>query len=416
MVFLKALCNRRMLSVFLQGFSSGLPLLLIGSTYKTWMAELQVSLVTIGLFAAVGIPYSFKFIWAPLMDRFVPPFLDRRRGWIFICQLALAACLAVLALVNPAQSLSVSVGLCVLVAFLSASQDIAIDAYKREIFTDSELGLGSSIGVGGYRVGMLVAGAGSLFLAQIYSWQTAYLCMAVCMGLSIFATLFSPPVLEKVPPPRSLQDAVVGPLKQFFSRAGAFEILLFVLLFKVGDQMAGDMLNPFYIQMGFEKIQIAEISKIFGFWAVFAGSFLGGALMLRLSMVRCLWIFGILQALSTLGFSWLSLFADPSLVRLTMAVAFENITSGMGTAAYVAFLGLLTDKRFTATQFALLSSLMSVPRSIFGSSSGAIAQSLGWTNYFLFCSLIAIPGLLMLFRSPRWLGPTQSLAGNAAKK
>jgi MFS transporter, PAT family, beta-lactamase induction signal transducer AmpG len=402
LTFIRALFNRRMLCVFLLGFSSGLPLLLIGSTFKTWMTELNVSLTTVGLFASVGLPYSLKFLWAPLLDRYQPPLLDRRRGWILVCQIALAVCLAVLAYSNPSTNILLSAVICLLIAFFSATQDISIDAYRREVLRDEELGLGSSMGVGGYRVGMLLAGAGSLAMAQLLSWQAAYLVMAGCMLVAIGATLFSPRAPEHPYKPKTLKAAVVEPLKQFFQRPAALEILVFILLFKIGDQMASDMLNPFYVKMGYQKIEIAEISKIFGFWAVFAGSFLGGALLLRVNLYKCLWGFGILQALSTLGFSWLAVLPAPSLPWLTAVVAFENISSGMGMAAYVAFIGLLTDRRFTAAQYALLSSLMSVPRVIFGSSSGALADMLGWSNYYLFCAAIAIPGMLMLLRSKHW--------------
>ena len=391
-----------MICVFLLGFSSGLPLLLIGSTFRIWMAEAGVELTTIGLFAWAQLPYSLKFLWAPLMDRYRLPFLDRRRGWILVCQLALAVSLALLALNDPASNLWLTAAVCFLVAFCSASQDIAIDAYRREVLKDEELGLGSSVGIAGYRVAMLLAGAGALFVAEGAGWQVAYFAMMGSVLVCIAATLWAPSPSEVQNTPHTLRAAVIEPIKEFLGRSYAWEILLFILLFKIGDQMASDMFGPLYVQIGFSKTQIAEASKFFGFWASIFGGFLGGVILLRQNLFRCLWMFGILQALSTLGFSVLASLGAPSLLALTLVVAFENVSSGMGSAAYVAFIAYLTDKRFTAAQYALLSSLMSVPRVVFGGASGKLATVMGWQIYFLFCTLIAVPGLLMLVRSRRW--------------
>lgn len=402
---LRSFFSRRMLCVFLLGFSSGLPLLLIGATFKAWMTELGLSLSTVGAFALVQLPYSIKFLWAPLLDRYRPAFLDRRRGWILICQLGLAVALLALAQSDPAVHLGASALICLVIAFLSATQDIAIDAYRREILREEEQGLGASMGVNGYRIGMLVAGAGALAMAQFLSWEAAYRFMAVGVGVSILATLWAPSAPEILSAPRTLRQAVTLPFVEFLKRPAAWEILLFILLFKIGDQMASDMINPFYIKMGYEKVQIAAISKVFGLWATIAGGVLGGVFLLRFNLFRCLWVFGILQAVSTLGFSWLASLPSPSLSGLAVIVSFENLSSGLGTAAYVAFMASLTDKRFTATQYALLSSLMSVPRSVLGSTSGVFAEHLGWVAYFAFCAAIALPGLLMLARSSRWTRP-----------
>jgi MFS transporter, PAT family, beta-lactamase induction signal transducer AmpG len=392
---------RRMTAVFFLGFSSGLPLLLIGATLKAWLADKNVDLALIGAFAIVQLPYAFKFVWSPILDRFTLPFLDRRRGWILFFQLSLAALLAGVAAVQPDLNPALIGALALLVAFASASQDIAIDAYRREVLLDEELGLGSTLAVNGYRVGMLVAGAGVLLIADQVNWHVAYLVMAGLMVVSAGVTIFSPPISKPAAAPKDLWQAAYLPIVEYFQRRGAIEMLVFVLLFKIGDQMASDMLNPFYLDIGFTKTEIGTVSKFFGFWATIAGGFAGGFLIFRWGIVKSLWIFGILQALST-GFFAVLASMGPKIPILAGVVAFENLASGMGTAAYVAFMAGLCDRRFTATQYALLSSLIGVPRAIFGSASGVLAQSFGWTAYFVFCAVIAIPGLLMLFRAGSW--------------
>lgn len=400
MEVLRAFFTRRMLCVFLLGFSSGLPLLLIGSTLKVWLREYGLDLTTIGFFAWLGFPYTLKFLWSPLMDRYTLPFLDRRRGWILVSQLALVVALAAMGCFNPG-SLQVMAALAVIIALLSATQDIAIDAYRREVLQDLELGLGASMGVNGYRLGMLVAGAGALLVADHASWPVAYFSMAACMGVSTIFTLIAPPVGQNAPPPRRLVDAVVQPFVDFFRRNGAIEMLLFILLFKIGDQMASDMLSPFYVDMGFDKTEIGLVSKLYGFWAVLLGGTLGGVIILKLGILRSLVAFGIIQALSTAGFALLASIGH-SVPWLAAVISFENLSSGMGTAAYVAFMAMLSDRRFTATQYALLSSLMGVPRVFFGGWTGWLADKLGWQGFFLFCTAVAVPGLLMLVRAPAW--------------
>ncbi len=391
-----------MLCLFFLGFSSGLPLLLIGSTYKAWMTEAGVSLAAVGAIALIQIPYSIKFLWAPFMDRYTLPFLDRRRGWIAVSQVLLAISLFALAQMNPDPTTVIP--LLVVVAFLSASQDISIDAYRRDVLKNEEQGLGASFAVNGYRIGLLLAGAGALGIAQYWSWEAAYQVMAGAMLVSVIFTFLSPSVAGTASPPQSLRAAVIEPFIEFFSRSGSVEILVFILLFKIGDQMASDMFNPFYLMVGYEKIQIAAISKVFGLWATIAGGLAGGVLLLRFSLYKCLWVFGILQAVSTLSYSWLAT-VPPTMTGLAFAVSFENFCGGLGTAAFVAFMASLTNRRFTATQYALLSSLMSVPRVFFGAWSGVLAEQMGWVLYFAFCAAIAIPGLLMLRRFHRWSTP-----------
>ncbi|MCX6125124.1 MAG: AmpG family muropeptide MFS transporter [Proteobacteria bacterium] len=399
---LRSLFNRRMLSVLLYGISSGVPLLLIGSTLKAWMKDEGVDLTIIGIYALTGLPYTLKFLWAPLMDRFTPPFLGRRRGWIAVCQVALAVGFMLMSLIKPLETPALLGLLAFLIAFFSASQDIAIDAYRRDILEDQELGLGSSMSVNGYRVGMLIAGAVALALADQIPWNQVYLVMAVTMGLGLIVNLFAPePVDHAVRPVTTLRDAIVLPFTDYLTRPHAWEILAFILLFKIGDSMASDMFNPFFQDIGFSKTEIATIAKLFGFWATIGGGFLGGVAMVRWGVAKSLWIFGALQTISTAGFCILANLGH-SIEALTITILVENAATGMATTAYVAFMASLCNKRFTATQYALLSSLMGIPRVIFGSSSGYLAKSLGWQSYFLFCVVLHLPGMLMLFRQKAW--------------
>ena len=330
------------------------------------------------------------------MDRFVPPF-GRRRGWLLISQGGVMISLVALSLVDAHAHLWLVAGVAVVVAFFSASQDIVIDAYRREILPDRELGLGSSLYVNGYRTAMLVAGAGSLFFADHIPWPQVYWIMAGFMLVGVITAILSPEPKLVAPPPRTLKESVVGPLKEFFRRDGAWTILAFVLLYKIGESMASDMYNPFFLLLGFSKTQIAAVSKLFGFWAVIGGSLAGGLLIVRYGIYRALWVFGILQSVALLLFSWLaSVGADVQI--LGVAVTVENFTSGMATTAYAAFMASQTNRRFTATQYALLTSLMGVPRALFGATTGVLARELGWFYFFIACALLTIPGLLLLLR------------------
>ncbi len=393
----KALISKRMGINFFLGFSSGMPLLLTGSTLQAWMTDAQVDLTVIGIFSLVGLPYSLKFIWAPAMDWVVPSFLGRRRGWLFCLQLALAIAILLLSQSNPAANPVLLALIAVLVTFFSASQDIVADAYRRESLADRELGWGTSLFVNGYRIGMLVAGAFALFLADQFSWETVYFLMASLMTVGLITTLVAdePKVHEK--PPINFKQAVLGPFQEFFSRKSALLFLAFILFYKLGDSMASHMFTPFILGHGYTKTEYAAVAKTFGLFATIGGGLIGGALLLKLGIQRSLWIFGILQAISTAGFSILSTFGH-HLGMLTAVVAFENLSSGMGTAAYAAFMASLTNKKFTATQYALLSSLMGVPRVIAAAPTGWLAEQLGWFSFFLMCTIIAIPGLILLVR------------------
>lgn len=379
------------------GFSCGVPLLLTGSVLQAWMTQEGVSLSAIGLYSLVGLPYALKFFWAPVFDCYIPPLFGRRRGWLLLAQVCLILALIWLALNNPRQDLFLLALAACFVTFFSASQDIVVDAYRREDLSERQLGLGSVLYVNGYRVGMLLAGGGGLILADIYTFPQVYLLMAASLLVGLFATLFSrePPISSGTP--RNLLDAVVLPLVDFFNRDKAWLILLFILLYKIGDQMASHMAMPFYLQTGFTRTEIGTVVKLFGFWAGIIGGLAGGIILLRIGIVRSLWYFGILQAVSTLGFSLLALIG-PSIPWLAAVISCENICGGMGTSAYVAYMASLTNKNFTATQYALLSSCIGIPRTLAASPTGMMADFLGWPLFFLACTIAALPGLLLLPR------------------
>ena len=389
-----------MLVMLLTGFSSGLPLLLTGSTLKFWMREEGLDLTTIGFFGLVGLSYTLKFLWAPLLDQIIPPFGGRRRGWMLITQIALMIAIGSMAGIEPIHNFSLLVGVCVLITFFSASQDIVLDAYRREYLQDEELGIGSSIFVNGYRIGNLVSGALALLLADFLSWSMAYIIMGSFMIVGIVATLLAPEPTIDSSPPISLRKAFTQPLQEFCQRPGWLTILLFILLYKIGDSMASEMLSPFLFDLDVSKSTVAGIVKTFGFAASIAGGLIAGLVVYRWGIIPSLLIFGLLQMISTAGFAILAVVGN-HLPTLTAVIAFENLTGGMGTTAFVAFMASLTDKRFTATQYALLSSIMGIPRVLAGSITGLLATGLGWTGFFIVCTALAIPGLLLITKLSR---------------
>lgn len=398
---LKTVFSGRMLTALIMGFSCGLPLLLTITVLQAWMQEEGVDLTVIGLMALVGLPYTVKFLWAPFLDRYTLPFFGRRRGWLLTAQLALALAIAGIGLTNPGANPWLVAFAAFLVTFFSASQDIVVDAYRREDLPDEELGLGSSLYVNGYRLGMLLASGGGLILADHIPFPWVYVIMAGCMAPGVLTTIMAPE--PPLPPgiPTRLREAVIDPLLDYFNRDGAIWIMAFILLYKIGDTMASAMTTPFYLDIGFSKTEIGAVVKLFGFWATVAGSLIGGIIMLRLGINRSLWVFGVLQAVSTAGFAFLARVGH-SLPLLSGVIAFENLSGGMGTAAYVAFMASITNKRFTATQYALLSSLMGVPRVLASAPTGFLAKQFGWEGFFIVCALIAAPGMLLLLKFAPW--------------
>jgi len=390
-----------MLVALVMGFACGLPLLLTMSVLQAWMKDAGVDLSVIGMMALVGLPYTLKFLWAPFLDRFTLSFLGRRRGWMLVAQIALTASIAGLGQSDPIQNPWMLAVTAFLVTFFSASQDIVVDAYRREDLSDEELGLGSSLYINGYRVGMLLASGGGLIMADHMDFSMVYLILAGCMLPGILTTLLTPEPATPAGTPRTMREAVVDPLVEYFSRNDAVLILVFILLYKVGDTMASAMTTPFYLDIGFSKSEIGAVVKLFGFWATIAGGLAGGIMMLKLGINRSLWVFGFLQAASTAGFALLAN-VGYSIPLLSSVIAFENLSSGMGTAAYAAFMASITNKKFTATQYALLTSLMGVPRVLASAPTGFLAKNVGWETFFIFCALIAIPGMLLLLKFAPW--------------
>jgi PAT family beta-lactamase induction signal transducer AmpG len=390
-----------MLVALVMGFASGLPLHLTIDVLKAWMKTEGVDLTFIGLMALVGLPYTMKFLWAPVLDRFTLPFLGRRRGWLLVAQCALIFSIVWLGTSDPISSPWMLAFTAFMVTFFSASQDIVIDAYRREDLSDEELGLGSSLYVNGYRIGMLLAGGGGLIMAEYIPFSVVYLIMAACLLPGVLTTLLAREPVVNIGTPKSMREAVFNPLIEYFSRNGALWILAFILLYKIGDTMASAMAVPFYLDIGFSKKEIGTVVKLFAFWATIAGSLMGGILMLRLGINRALWVFGVLQALSTAGFAVLARIGY-SIPALSAVIGFENLSSGMGTAAFVAFMASITNKKFTATQYALLTSLMGVPRVFASAPTGFFAKHMGWESFFIACTLIAIPGMLLLLKIAPW--------------
>lgn len=386
---------KRLSAVFLFGFSSGVPLLLTASTLQAWMVDEKIDLTTIGLFSLVGLPYTLKFLWSPVMDRIVPPFLGRRRGWIVAMQLGLAGVLAAMAFSSPTRHPLAIAALAVALSFVSASQDISVDAYTTESLSPSEYGLGSALYSNGYRIGMIVAGAGALVLADRLSWKLVYLAMAGVMALCTTFTLWADEPRVGVPPPRTLFEAVGAPFLDFFSRKGGVESLVFMTLYRIDYNLTIAMTMPFMMELGFSKTDIGLVTKGVGLAALIAGSLVGGALILKLGLRRALLLFGLAQVASGAAYLVLA-HAGRAYGVMTAAIMLENFCGGMSDAALTAFLMSLCNKRFTATQMALLTSFEGLSRYVAGAPSGYLAKTLGWPRYFLLCCFAGVPAVLLL--------------------
>lgn len=390
--------NRRIGAMLLLGFASGLPLALTSGTLQAWMTVEGLDLKTIGLFSLVGQAYIFKFLWAPLMDRYAPPLaLGRRRGWLLLTQLGLALCIAAMAFTSPSQAMWTMALLAVAVAFLSASQDIVFDAYRADLLQQEERGAGAAVSVLGYRLAMLVSGGLALWLADRYlGWQTTYLLMAGLMGIGILASLIAPEPPPATRVPCSLQEAVLGPLRQFFSRGDAWIMLVLIVLYKLGDAFAGSLSTAFLIRgVGFSAGEVGLINKTLGLVATLIGALFGGMLMTRLGLYRALLLFGLLQAVSNFAY-WVLAVTPAHLWSMAVAIGVENLCGGMGTAAFVALLMALCDRSFSATQYALLSALAAVGRVYVGPASGYLVEAIGWEPFYLMTVAIALPGLFLL--------------------
>jgi PAT family beta-lactamase induction signal transducer AmpG len=404
----QVLLSARLWLAALMGFAGGLPLMLTLTVLQAWLSQQGVSLATIGMAGLVGLPYSIKFLWAPLVDRFKPLALGRRRSWLLITQVGLAASIVLLGLQDPARSIWGVLVAAVCVTFFSATQDIVIDAYRRESLADDEQGLAAAFYTYGYRLGMLLASAGGLILADIIGFNAVYFVMAAVMAACVIVTLAAPEPKGNAPP-RTLAQSFVGPFVEFFTRRAdarkALLVLVFIVIYKLGDNIASHMTIPFYLELGFTNTEIGAIAKIFGTGALLFGIFVGGVVTLKLGLYRAMFGIGILQAASTAAFVLLAL-AGYDRAWLATVIAFENLTVGMGSAALIAFMASLTNRQFTATQFALLSTLATLPRSLLSAPSGFMAEALGWPQFFVVCTLLALPGLLLLPVVRAWFGST----------
>ena len=393
-----SILNRRVATILFLGFSSGLPLALSGGTLQAWLTVEGVDIKTIGLFTLVGLPYTLKFLWSPLLDRFAFPLFGRRRGWILVFQALLLILIFAMSMVSPSKAPWMLAFLAFGLAFASSSQDIVVDAYRAEVLREKERGLGAAVSVTGYRVAMLISGALALILSGILGWQATYMIMAGLMLVGMTATWFGPEPEDPGTPPKTLQEAVSGPLLEFFSRKGAWAMLALIVLYKLGDAFAGSLTTSFLIRgVGFSVGEVGAINKGMGLVATIVGALFGGALMARLGLFRSLFLFGILQAVSNLSFMVLAMLGK-SYPMLVFTIGFENLAGGMGTAAFVAFLMALCNHNFTATQFALLSALASLGRVFVGPTSGVLVDEFGWLIFFLVTFLAALPGLVLLWK------------------
>ncbi len=405
-IYTQAIFNRRMLTCVFTGLASGMPLYVLFQLVPAWLHDEGVSLAEIGLFALVGIPYTWKFLWAPLMDRWVPPFLGRRRGWMLICQVGLLISIGVLGSFRPADSTWLIAWLAAAVAFFSASQDVAIDAFRREILPDTELGLGSAIHVQAYRISSLVPGSLSLILADFLPWSTVFWITAAFMGVGVLMSLLVSEPDSELPPDAGLRQAVIAPFAEYVTRRGWSGLLLvlgFMFLYKIGDNMATALATPFYLDMGFSKTQIGLVAKHAALWPAIIGGLLGGIVMIRLGINRSLWLFGVVQVVSILGFAVLAS-VGPVLWVLAAVISFEYLGVGMGTAAFTAFIARETSKTYAATQFALFTALAALPRTFANASTGLIVEQTGWVDFFLLCAILALPGMALLI----WVAPWTS--------
>ncbi len=421
MMIWQQLFTRRMLICVFTGFSSGLPLYLLFNLVPAWLRSEQVDLKTIGLFALIQFPYTWKFLWSPLLDRYVVPAFGRRRGWMLLTQIGLLVVIASMGAFSPQSDLNAIAWIATLLAFLSATQDIVLDAYRRELLADYELGLGNAVHVNAYRIAGLIPGSLSLILADFLAWDMVFLITALFMlpGMAMTLLVQEP---HRATPPRTLREAVVEPFHEFITRRGwnsALLILAFLFFYKLGDSMCTALATPFYLDMGFSKTQIGLIAKNAGLWPAVIGGLLGGLWMVKIGINRALWLFGVVQVLSIFGFAWLASAGQHSeitsveLTQLAIVIGLEALGVGLGTVAFVAFIARSTHPAYTATQFALFTSLMAVPRTFANAATGWLVETLGWTEFFLLCAILALPGMLLLLKVAPWRDPPSTSASPA---
>jgi PAT family beta-lactamase induction signal transducer AmpG len=407
------LFTRRMLICVFTGFASGLPLYLLFNLLPAWLRSEQVDLKTIGLFALIQFPYTWKFLWSPLLDRYSVPLLGRRRGWMLLTQIGLLAVIASMGAFSPQTEIWTIAYIATLLAFLSATQDIVLDAYRRELLSDNELGMGSSVHVNAYRIAGLVPGSLSLILSDMMPWNMVFIVTALFMLPGIIMTLLVKEPLRAAAP-KSLREAVVEPFHEFISRQGlksALLVLAFIFFYKLGDSLCTALATPFYLDMGFSKTDIGLIAKNAGLWPAVIGGLLGGLWMLKIGINRALWLFGVVQLVSIFGFAWLAALGHHVEItalertQLALVIGLEAFGVGVGTAAFVAYIARTTHPAYTATQFALFTSLAAVPRTFMNATAGWLVETIGWQGFFLLCAFLAVPGMLLLLKVAPWNEP-----------
>jgi len=431
----EAVFNRRMFICIFNGLTAGMPIYFLAQLIPAWLRAENVDLKTIGFFGLVMLPYAFKYAWAPLLDRYIPPFLGRRRGWMMIAQIALFICMISMAFLNPSHNLDFVLYMAFGIGLFSATQDIVLDAYRRELLSDNELGLGNSIYANAYRVSGFIPGGLGLILSDYMAWSSVFIIISLFMLIGIIHTMMISEIESEIEPPKSLKEAIVSPFVEFFQRDGfksGLFILLFIFFYKFGDTVATSLITPFYMDVGFSKSVIGTVAKAVGVTSMLVGGFLGGLAMLRMGINKSLWVFGLVQMISILGFAFLSEIG-PKLWALQVVVAFEYLGVGLGSAALMAFIAKSTNKNFTGTQLALLTSLFAVPKSFSGILSGILIEGveaadgvyytlfgavagIGYTNFFYVCTALAIPGMvLLLWVAPWGKGDSETPSGTPKK-
>jgi len=401
----RELCNRRMLICLFTGFASGLPLYILITLIPAWLRSSGVGLAEIGFFALIGLPYTWKFIWAPLVDRYALPLyrLGLRRSWMLATQLLLLVAIAGLGWLDPGAQLTTIAALSFAIALLSANQDVVLDAYRRELLPDHELGLGNSLHVNAYRIAGLVPGSLSLILADLLPWSTVFVITAAFMLVAVGLTLSIREPRAAVERPASLKAAVVEPFNEFFARNGrrqAMAVLAFMLLYKLGDSLATALATPFYLDMGFSTTDIGLVAKHAALWPMIIGGILGGLWMVKIGINLALWLFGAVQVVSILGFALLAHVGE-GLALLALVIGFEYLGVGLGTAAFVAFIARTTHPAYAATQIALFTAITALPRTVANAATGLVVEAVGWELFFYGCAVLALPGMLLLI----WVAP-----------
>ena len=401
----KPLFYKKILIATLLGISSGLPLYVLYQTIPAWLKDSGVDLSDIGLFQLIGIPYTLKFLWAPLLDRYSLPVLGKRRSWMFVTQLLLIISIAFMGFFNPETNLKSIVFLTIIMTTFSATQDIVIDAYRRELLNDNELGAGNAWFINAYRFSSLVPGSLALILADNIAWRYVFPVVAIFMFIGLLTTLFIKELTHKATKNRNFLATIIDPLLDFIQKQGLKNAVLFVsflMLYKLGDSMATALSTPFYLDLGFTKTVLGSVVKIAALWSSIAGAFIAGYVMRKISLNRSLWIFGVFQMVTILGFAWLSAIDNPSKIDLFIIVSLEYLGVGMGTVAVVSYMFKISSKTFAASQIALFTAIAAIPRTFINATTGFIVESVGYTNFFLICTACAIPGMIILIYIAPW--------------